>query len=83
MSRYTLGIDTSNYATSLAVFDTAGEVVCAKKRFLPVKAGQLGLLPALAVHGFQFHAAVQHTAHSKSRPAGRNFRCLRGGFLHL
>ena len=43
MSRYTLGIDTSNYATSLAVFDTAGEVVCAKKRFLPVKPGQLGL----------------------------------------
>ncbi len=43
VSRYTLGIDTSNYATSLAVFDTAGEVVCAKKRFLPVKAGQLGL----------------------------------------
>ena len=43
MSRYTLGIDTSNYATSLAVFHTAGEVVCAKKRFLPVKEGQLGL----------------------------------------
>ena len=43
MSRYTLGVDTSNYATSLAVFDTAGEVVCAKKRFLPVKPGQLGL----------------------------------------
>ena len=43
MSCYTLGIDTSNYATSLAVFDTAGEVVCAKKRFLPVKPGQLGL----------------------------------------
>ena len=39
---YTLGIDTSNYATSLAVFDTAGEVVCAKKKFLPVKAGQRG-----------------------------------------
>ena len=43
MSHYTLGIDTSNYATSLAVFHTAGEVVCAKKRFLPVKEGQLGL----------------------------------------
>ena len=40
-----------------------------------------GVLLALAVHGFQFHAAVQHTAYSKSRPAGRNFRCLRGGFL--
>ncbi len=39
----TLGIDTSNYATSLAVCDSAGGVVCDKKRFLPVKAGQLGL----------------------------------------
>ncbi|MGN0975104.1 MAG: glycoprotease, partial [Gemmiger sp.] len=40
----TLGIDTSNYATSLAVFDAAGgEVVCDSKAFLPVKPGQLGL----------------------------------------
>ncbi|MCI2046679.1 MAG: glycoprotease [Faecalibacterium sp.] len=39
----TLGIDTSNYATSLAVFDSAGGVVCDKKRFLPVRAGGLGL----------------------------------------
>lgn len=39
----TLGIDTSNYATSLAVYDSNGEVVLAKKRFLPVKTGQLGL----------------------------------------
>lgn len=54
MSRYTLGIDTSNYATSLAVFDTAGEVVCAKKRFLPVKQGQLGLR--------QSDALFHHTA---------------------
>ena len=46
---------------------------------------------AVELHAL-FHAAVQHTgpvnapqpaAHSKSRPAGRNFRCLRGGFLHL
>ena len=44
MSSYTLGIDTSNYATSLAVFNTAGEVVCAKKRFLPVKEGQVYFL---------------------------------------
>ena len=40
----TLGIDTSNYATSLAVVDAARkEVVCAKKRFLPVKQGELGM----------------------------------------
>ena len=54
MSCYTLGIDTSNYATSLAVFDTAGEVVCAKKRFLPVKERQLGLR--------QSDALFHHTA---------------------
>ena len=54
MSSYTLGIDTSNYATSLAVFDTAGEVVCAKKRFLPVKDGQLGLRQSDAL----FHHTV-------------------------
>ena len=54
MSSYTLGIDTSNYATSLAVFNTAGEVVCAKKRFLPVKEGQLGLRQSDAL----FHHTV-------------------------
>ena len=51
----TLGFDTSNYATSLAVFDTdAGEVVCDAKKFLPVRPGQLGLRQSDAV----FH----HTA---------------------
>ena len=51
---FTLGIDTSNYATSLAVYNDAGEVVCDKKRFLPVKAGQLGLR--------QSDALFHHTA---------------------
>lgn len=52
---YTLGIDTSNYATSLAVLCTdTKEVVCAHKRFLPVKEGQRGLRQSDAV----FH----HTA---------------------
>ena len=51
----TLGIDTSNYATSLAVFCTeAKEVVCASKRFLPVKEGELGLRQSDAV----FHHTV-------------------------
>ncbi|MEG1275225.1 MAG: glycoprotease [Ruthenibacterium sp.] len=46
----TLGIDTSNYATSLAVFCTdTKEVVCATKRFLPVKQGELGLRQSDAV----------------------------------
>lgn len=52
---FTLGIDTSNYATSLAVYDaTAKEVVCDKKRFLPVKPGQLGLRQSDAL----FHHTV-------------------------
>ena len=47
---WVLGFDTSNYATSLAVFDTcAGEVVYDKKKFLPVKPGQLGLRQSDAV----------------------------------
>lgn len=48
-----LGIDTSNYATSLAVVNEAKEVVCAKKEFLPVKPGELGLR--------QSDALFQHT----------------------
>ena len=52
---FTLGIDTSNYATSLAVFDAGrSEVVFDCKRFVPVKPGELGLRQSDAV----FH----HTA---------------------
>lgn len=51
----TLGFDTSNYATSLAVYDTRSkEVVCDKKKFLPVRPGQLGLR--------QSDALFHHTA---------------------
>ena len=40
----TLGIDTSNYATSVALYDgERNEVLEAKKVFLPVKDGELGL----------------------------------------
>lgn len=45
-----LGVDTSNYATSLAVVNAADkEVVCALKRFLPVPEGGLGLRQSDAV----------------------------------
>ena len=51
----TLGVDTSNYATSLAVVCTdTKEVVCDSKRFLPVKEGQRGLRQSDAV----FHHAA-------------------------
>lgn len=46
----TLGVDTSNYATSLAVVDTdRREVLYSDKRFLPVGQGQLGLRQSDAV----------------------------------
>ena len=45
-----LGIDTSNYATSMAVLDTVGpRLVYDVKRFLPVREGQLGLRQSDAV----------------------------------
>ncbi len=52
----TLGIDTSNYATSLAVYDSAGGAPVMLKRFLPVKQGGLGLRQSDAV--FHHTAAI-------------------------
>lgn len=44
MARLALGIDTSNYATSMALLDIhANRLLWAEKRFLPVKPGELGL----------------------------------------
>lgn len=34
-----------------------------------------GVLPALAVHGFQFHAAVQHTGPVNAPQAGTSGAC--------
>lgn len=45
-----LGIDTSNYACSAAVYDDAnGEFICMKRSDLPVKPGNLGLRQSDAV----------------------------------
>ena len=38
-----IGIDTSCYTTSLAVFDLAGRLLCEKRRLLPVEKGACGL----------------------------------------
>ncbi len=54
MSFY-LGIDTSNYTTSCAIFDTETNVVTQRKKLLPVKPGELGLRQSDAV----FHHTVQ------------------------
>ncbi len=50
-----LGIDTSNYTTSCAVYDSEKGSVTQLKKLLPVKAGELGLRQSDAV----FHHTVQ------------------------
>lgn len=44
-----LGIDTSNYTTSCALFDSEKRTVAQRKRLLPVKAGEKGLRQSDAV----------------------------------
>ena len=50
-----LGIDTSNYTTSAAVFDTDTMSVRQSKRLLPVKKGEKGIRQSDAV----FHHTQQ------------------------
>ncbi len=50
-----LGIDTSNYTTSAALFDSETKTVVQKKKLLPVKLGEKGLRQSDAV----FHHTVQ------------------------
>ncbi len=52
---YFLGIDTSNYTTSCAIYDSETDTVVQRKKLLPVKAGELGLRQSDAV----FHHTVQ------------------------
>ena len=40
---FVLGIDTSNYKTSVAVVDEAGNILCDLRRLLKVKQGERGL----------------------------------------
>jgi N6-L-threonylcarbamoyladenine synthase len=57
MSLY-LGIDTSNYTTSVAVFDDETGEIIQQKKLLPVREGQLGLRQSDAVF---HHTAQLHT----------------------
>lgn len=52
---YFLGIDTSNYTTSCALYDSDTDTVIQQKKLLPVKKGELGLRQSDAV----FHHTVQ------------------------
>lgn len=59
-----LGIDTSNYTTSAAVYDSEKDCVIHKRKLLPVKEGQLGLRQSDAVfhHTQQFYQVYSQLA---------------------
>ncbi len=52
---YYLGIDTSNYTTSVALYDSCSNEIISKKKLLPVKDGEKGIRQSDAV----FHHTVQ------------------------
>ncbi len=52
---YYLGIDTSNYTTSVAIYNDTSNEVISKKKLLPVKSGEKGIRQSDAV----FHHTVQ------------------------
>lgn len=54
MSKY-LGVDTSNYTTSVCLYDDENDVVVQKRKLLPVSKGELGLRQSDAV----FHHTQQ------------------------
>ncbi len=58
---FILGIDTSNYTTSAALFSVDGSAVMQKKRLLPVKSGERGLRQSDAVfhHTQQLHTIIR------------------------
>lgn len=64
-----LGIDTSNYTTSAAVYDTDGFIVSEKRRLLTVKPGEAGLRQADAV--FQHTAALPSILEETLENCGR------------
>ncbi len=59
-NRFVLGIDTSNYTTSVALYDPTEKKVCHKRKLLPVSEGQVGLRQSDAVfhHTQQLHVLV-------------------------
>ena len=61
-NQFVLGIDTSNYTTSVALYNLSDNVVHHKRKLLPVDNGQCGLRQSDAVfhHTQQLHIIVKH-----------------------
>ena len=72
----TLGIDTSNYKTSLAVTDEDGHIIADSRRFLEVKKGERGLRQSDAL--FQHVHVLPHLLEDvmKDENIRRHIRCV-------
>ena len=73
-----LGIDTSNYTTSTALYDSETGEMRQQKKLLPVKEGQLGLRQSDAVfhHTAQLHWEKTRQKFYPRRSGCRCFHCL-------
>ena len=65
----TLGIDTSNYTTSCALFDSDENCIIQKKKLLPVRDGEKGLRQSDAVfhHTRQLHLLIEELLSGNSK----------------
>ena len=61
-----LGIDTSNYTTSAALYDSDSKKMLSVKKLLPVKAGEAGLRQSDAV--FHHTGSFRNTAERRISP---------------
>ncbi len=71
MSRF-LGVDTSNYTTSVAIYDTALAEPVSRRQLLPVAEGRLGLRQSDAV----FHHVRQLPQLIAQLPGGQSFDAI-------
>ena len=65
-----LGIDTSNYTTSAALYFSQENTIIQAKKLLPVKSGEKGLRQSDAVfhHTAQLHSVIRHIFKNEIRP---------------
>lgn len=75
MGKYVLGIDTSNYTTSIAVVDENAKLICDERKLLVVKDGERGLRQSDAL--FQHINNIPGLFEKISNlPVGRELSCI-------
>ncbi len=71
-----LGIDTSNYKTSVALVDTEGKIICNEQQFLEVKKGERGLRQSTALFQHVNNLPVLIERVFTALPEGMQIGCI-------